>query len=198
MIRRGTVSPFQQPSERRIVSPWCNVTNRRGSTPAADQAGRKMAATSGKTMRSVGRLRRSGVIRGWSPEVPGVRHDPESFPPGGLTQAPVDANEVVTRWATSGPGKGRCELQGVRGPERMEEQDAPRGLPDLVPGQDLGPRFGQLEQNPAGSSFGVGIEMSVPPQSRERRPALDGGSPPGNSHKRIGINRNRQPATMKE
>src|SRR5437870_9533688 len=61
-----------------------------------------------------------------------LREELETLALGGLAEALVEADELVTRSTAIGPDKGRAELQSVRRAERMQQKHAAGRLANLM------------------------------------------------------------------
>src|SRR5437660_11641508 len=102
-----------------------------------------------------------------------LREELETLALGGLAEALVEADELVTRSTAIGPHEGRAELQSVRRAERMQQKHAAGRLANLMARLNLGPLSRQAHHGLSGLVLLGAREDVVASSPREGRKAFD-------------------------
>ena len=104
--------------------------------------------------------------------------DFEALALGGLAEALVEADEVLTGSPSVCPEESCRKLEGIRRAKRMQEKDARGRFSDLLTGLHLGPVGGQTRHGLPGLVFVGACEDVVPSPPGEGRIAFDRRRPP--------------------
>ncbi len=107
-----------------------------------------------------------------------LRQDFEPLALGGLAEALVEADEVLTGSPAVGPEESCRKLEGIRSAKRMQEKDARGRFPDLMARLHLGPVSGQARHGLSGLVFVGAREDVVPSPPGKRRITFDRRRPP--------------------
>ena len=96
------------------------------------------------------------------------REDEEPFLTGCLTQALIQAHEMMAGRMPVGPHKSRCELQGISGSEWMEKQGPGGILAHSHARFDLSPFGSESRNDSAGLIFSDSVNEPFSPLPRKR------------------------------
>src|SRR5947208_7753174 len=109
-----------------------------------------------------------------------LRENLETLALGGLAEARVEADELVTRSTAIGRHAGRAALQSVRRAERRQQKHAAGRLANLMARLHLGPLSRQAHHGLSGLVLLGAREDVVASSPREGRKAFDRCRPPDN------------------
>src|SRR5262249_39914658 len=90
----------------------------------------------------------------------------------------IQADKGLADRLTLDPHEGRSQLERIRGPQRVPQEDTRGVVPDSLTGENLRPSRGEAHQEGTCLLFVTCVEEAFPPEPCEGLPTLDHAAPP--------------------